>query len=108
MLLDVAGLRKSFGSIVVADDLDLAVAAGEAVGTLALFEGAGNPSPKAVKLTASGGTLNGVKKPVPDGAIADFAVVAARTGSAPLVAARHELRSRPSRSLSGILRTHSS
>ena len=57
------------------------IAAGEAIGTLALFEGAGNPSPKAIKLTASGGTLNGVKKPVPDGAIADFAVVAARTGS---------------------------
>src|SRR6201988_2606143 len=57
------------------------IAAGDAVGTLALFEGAGNPSPKAIKLTASGGTLNGVKKPVPDGAIADFAVVAARTGS---------------------------
>ena len=34
MLLDVAGLRKSFGSIVVADDLDLAVAAGEAVGII--------------------------------------------------------------------------
>src|SRR5262249_24832486 len=46
-----------------------------------LFEGAGNPSPKAIKLTASGGALNGVKKPVADGAIADFAVVAARTGS---------------------------
>ena len=29
----------------------------------------------------SGGSLNGVKKPVPDGAIADFAIVAARTGS---------------------------
>lgn len=58
------------------------IAAGEAIGTLALFEGAGNPSPKAIKLAASGGTLNGVKKPVPDGAIADFAVVAARTGSA--------------------------
>ena len=57
------------------------IAAGEAIGTLALFEGAGNPSPKAIKLAASGGTLNGVKKPVPDGAIADFAVVAARTGS---------------------------
>src|SRR5258707_5265887 len=57
------------------------IAAGEAIGTLALFEGKGNPSPQAVKLTASGGTLNGVKKPVPDGAIADFAVVAARTGS---------------------------
>jgi alkylation response protein AidB-like acyl-CoA dehydrogenase len=58
-----------------------AIASGAAIGTLALFEGKGNPSPKAIKLQASGGTLNGVKKPVPDGAIADFAVVAARTGS---------------------------
>src|SRR6185437_15600022 len=46
-----------------------------------LFEGTGNPSPKAIKLAANGGTLNGLKKPVPDGALADFAVVAARTGS---------------------------
>jgi alkylation response protein AidB-like acyl-CoA dehydrogenase len=57
------------------------IASGEAIGTLALFEGKGNPSPKAIKLTASSGALNGTKKPVPDGAIADFAVVAARTGS---------------------------
>jgi alkylation response protein AidB-like acyl-CoA dehydrogenase len=57
------------------------ITAGEAIGTLALFEGTGNPSPKAIKLTASSGSLNGTKKPVPDGAIADFAVVAARTGS---------------------------
>src|ERR1700749_189483 len=57
------------------------IAKGEAIGTLALFEGKGNPSPKAIKLAAAGGTLNGVKKPVADGAIADFAVVAARTGS---------------------------
>src|SRR3978361_1870778 len=57
------------------------IASGEAIGTLALFEGKGNPSPEAIKLTANGGTLNGVKKPVADGAIADFAVVAARTGS---------------------------
>ncbi|MBR0894282.1 acyl-CoA/acyl-ACP dehydrogenase [Bradyrhizobium tropiciagri] len=57
------------------------IASGDAIGTLALFEGKGNPSPKAVKVTANGGVLNGVKKPVPDGAIADFAVVAARTGS---------------------------
>src|ERR1700729_2462848 len=57
------------------------IASGEAIGTLALFEGKGNPSPKAIKLAANGGTLNGVKKPVPDGAISDFAVVAARTGS---------------------------
>ena len=57
------------------------IASGEAIGTLALFEGKGNPSPQAIKLAASGGSLNGVKKPVPDGAIADFAIVAARTGS---------------------------
>jgi alkylation response protein AidB-like acyl-CoA dehydrogenase len=57
------------------------IASGEAIGTLALFEGKGNPSPQAIKLTASGGLLTGVKKPVPDGAIADFAIVAARTGS---------------------------
>jgi alkylation response protein AidB-like acyl-CoA dehydrogenase len=58
-----------------------AIASGEAIGTLALFEGTGNPSPKAIQLTASGGALNGVKKPVPDGIIADFVVVAARTAS---------------------------
>jgi hypothetical protein len=57
------------------------IAAGEAIGTLALFEGKGNPSPEAIKVTASNGQLNGVKRPVPDGAIADFAIVAARTGS---------------------------
>lgn len=57
------------------------IASGEAIGTLALFEGLGNPSPKNVKLSAANGTLNGVKKPVPDGAIADFAIVAARTAS---------------------------
>src|ERR1700675_3040125 len=57
------------------------IASGEAIGTLALFEGKGNPSPQAIKLAASGDSLNGVKKPVPDGAIADFVVVAARTGT---------------------------
>ena len=58
-----------------------AIAAGDAIGTLALFEGKGNPSPKGIKLAASDNALNGVKKPVPDGAIADFAVVAACAGS---------------------------
>jgi alkylation response protein AidB-like acyl-CoA dehydrogenase len=57
------------------------IASGDAIGTLALFEGTGNPSPKAIKLSADGGALNGTKKPVADGAIADFAMVAARTGS---------------------------
>ena len=58
-----------------------AIAKGAAIGTLALFEGPGNPSPKAIKLTSANGVLNGVKRPVPDGAIANFAIVAARTGS---------------------------
>src|SRR3954452_21576427 len=56
-------------------------AAGAPPGPLSLFEGQRNPSPKAIKLAAAGGPLSGVKKPVADGAIADFAVVAARTGS---------------------------
>ena len=34
MLLEIAGLKKSFGSIIVADDLDLSVAPGEAVGII--------------------------------------------------------------------------
>lgn len=57
------------------------IAAGEAIGTLALFEGAGNPSPRAIKVAASNGTISGTKAPVADGMIADFAIVAARTAS---------------------------
>jgi alkylation response protein AidB-like acyl-CoA dehydrogenase len=57
------------------------IASGEAIGTLALFEGVGNPSHKAVNVSGSHGTVSGTKLPVPDGAIADFAIVAARTGS---------------------------
>lgn len=57
------------------------IAAGDAIGTLALFEGAGNPSHKAIKVSATGGTISGKKSPVADGAIADFAIVAARTSS---------------------------
>ena len=34
MLLEVAGLKKSFGSIVVAENLDLSIAPGEAVGII--------------------------------------------------------------------------
>ena len=34
MLLEISGLKKSFGSIVVAENLDLAVAPGEAVGII--------------------------------------------------------------------------
>ncbi len=57
------------------------IASGAAIGALALFEGPGNPSAKAIKLTAVNDVLNGVKTPVADGAVADFAIVAARDGS---------------------------
>ena len=59
------------------------IAAGEAIGTLALFEGRGQPSPQAIRAMVQDGVLSGVKSPVPDGAIADFAIVVARstTGS---------------------------
>ncbi len=57
------------------------IAAGEAIGTLALFEGVGNPSPQAVRTMLRQGRLDGRKLPVPDGGIADFAIVAARTGN---------------------------
>ena len=57
------------------------IAAGEAIGTLALFEGVGNPSPQAVRTTLRQGRLDGRKLPVPDGGIADFAIVAVRTGN---------------------------
>ena len=56
------------------------LASGEIIGTLALFEGPGNPSPRAIKAVAAGTTLSGTKVPVPDGAIADIAIVVARTG----------------------------
>ena len=57
------------------------LASGEAIGTLALFEGTGGVTPKAIKATASGGSIDGVKSPVADGEIADVAIVVARTGS---------------------------
>ena len=55
------------------------LAAGEAIGTFAFAEGVGPTTPKAIKVAASGGTISGVKLPVADGDIADFAIVAART-----------------------------
>ncbi len=56
------------------------LAAGEVIGTLALSESPGSVTPKRVTLEAKGGKLTGSKIPVPDGGIADIAVVAARTG----------------------------
>jgi alkylation response protein AidB-like acyl-CoA dehydrogenase len=57
------------------------LAAGEVIGTFAFAEGTGTTTPRSIKTQANGGTLSGVKLPVADGDIADFAIVAARTGS---------------------------
>jgi alkylation response protein AidB-like acyl-CoA dehydrogenase len=57
------------------------LAAGEAIGTFAFAEGTGRMTARAIKAQASGGMLSGVKLPVADGDIADFAIVAARTGA---------------------------
>lgn len=53
------------------------LATGDAIGTFALAEGVGRPTPANLGTTLSNGQLNGRKLPVADGAIADFAVVAA-------------------------------
>ncbi|MDA0339638.1 MAG: acyl-CoA/acyl-ACP dehydrogenase [Proteobacteria bacterium] len=57
------------------------VSAGEIIGTLAASEGAGAVTPRSINTQASGGKLTGTKLPVPDGDVADFCVVAAKTGS---------------------------
>jgi alkylation response protein AidB-like acyl-CoA dehydrogenase len=55
---------------------------GQAIGTLAMAERQGPLAPQAIRLSAAGFRLNGVKIAVPDGMAADFAIVAARTGEA--------------------------
>src|SRR5690349_12039186 len=57
------------------------LASGEKIGTLALFEGKGKLSPAMIKASVANGALTGTKVPVPDGEIADFAVVAAHGGT---------------------------
>ena len=56
------------------------LAAGEAIGTLAMSEGPQAAGPRTVEVGFSGGKLNGTKIPVPDGEAADFAIVLANTG----------------------------
>ena len=57
------------------------IAAGEAIGTLALVEGVGDTTPKSIRASVSGGKLTGKKALVPDGGIADFAIVVARAAA---------------------------
>jgi alkylation response protein AidB-like acyl-CoA dehydrogenase len=56
------------------------LASGAAIGTLRLVRGKGNPVAQGDQARRVRRRLNGTKKPVPDGDIADFAIVAARTG----------------------------
>src|SRR5690349_5761254 len=56
------------------------LAAGKAVGTVAVAEGAQPPRPRNIRTMFGGGRLNGKKVPVIDGDAATFAVVLANTG----------------------------
>ena len=56
------------------------LATGEAVGTFALAEGTKAATPANIRARVAAGRLDGVKLPVADGDIADFAVVAAVDG----------------------------
>ncbi|HEY7978540.1 MAG TPA: acyl-CoA dehydrogenase family protein [Rhizomicrobium sp.] len=55
------------------------VASGALIGTFARTEGAGAVTPKSIRTTFKGGKLSGKKIAVVDGAIADFAIVLARS-----------------------------
>jgi alkylation response protein AidB-like acyl-CoA dehydrogenase len=57
------------------------LAAGAAVGTLAMAERPGRVSPPSIQCRAESSRLRGAKVPVADGASADFAIVAARAES---------------------------
>lgn len=55
------------------------LASGELIGTLAFAEKTGFPTPASIETTFSSGRINGVKQPVPDALVADFAIVIARS-----------------------------
>ena len=57
------------------------LAAGELIGTFALAERPGTSAPATLTAKVSGGTLTTTKLAVPDGDVADFAVVAVNGGS---------------------------
>lgn len=57
------------------------IASGTSIGTVAVFEGPQAPSPKNIKAKVANGLLSGEKMPVPDGDVADFAVVTANSAS---------------------------
>ncbi len=58
------------------------LASGKTIGTLALVEGLGKVTPASIQASVANGALSGSKTAVADAEIADFAVVAARSGGA--------------------------
>jgi alkylation response protein AidB-like acyl-CoA dehydrogenase len=59
------------------------LAAGEVIGTFAMAEQPGPADPERLRASVSGARLSGVKLAVPDGDIADFAVVVVRDAAGP-------------------------
>ena len=57
------------------------IASGNAIGTLALVEGVGDATPKSIRASFAGGKITGTKTLVPEGEIADFAIVVARAAA---------------------------
>ena len=57
------------------------LSSGEAIGTFAFNEGQGRMTPDKIAARVEGGRITGVKAPVADGSVADFAIVAARDES---------------------------
>ena len=57
------------------------MASGGTIGAIAVAEGTHRPLPENLAATVANGKLNGVKVPVADGDVADFAIVAAKDGS---------------------------
>lgn len=69
-----------------------ALAEGSLIGTFALMEGLGNPSSESIKTRVKDGVLSGRKVVVPDGGIADFAIVAAKDSDGRLCLVIADLR----------------
>lgn len=67
-------------------DLLPKLAAGEMIGTFALSEGSGVTTESSLSATFADGKLSGCKTPVPDGDVADFAVVVAQGSDGPVLA----------------------
>jgi alkylation response protein AidB-like acyl-CoA dehydrogenase len=57
------------------------IGSGECIATVALAEGPGNPAPGAITTIYANGKITGTKWPVPDGSIADQAIVIAKDTS---------------------------